>query len=70
MRAICLERSSGCDPKNEIASSTLMFRMSSMFLPLNLTSRMSGLKRLPPHVSQTIVTSAMNCIGMRTKPSP
>ena len=41
-----------------------------MFLPLYRTSRISGLNRLPPQASQTIVTSAMNCIGIFTNPSP
>ena len=53
-----------------MASSTLMFRISSIFLSRYRTSRISGLKRLPPQDSHTIVTSAMNCIPIFTKPSP
>ena len=57
---------SGWEEKKAIASSTLMFSTSSIFFPLYLTSRISGLKRFPPQASQSMVTSAMNCIPMWT----
>ena len=70
LSAIRFAVASGWLPKKSMASSTLMFRISSIFLPLYLTSRISGLNLLPPQASHVMVTSAMNCIPILTKPSP
>ncbi len=59
-----------CVWKWAMASSMVMFRMSSMFLPSNCTSRISFLKRLPLHTSHSKCTSAINCISTVISPSP
>ena len=41
-----------------------------MFLPLNKIAKVSGLKRLPPHTSQSTCTSGRKLISMRCMPWP
>lgn len=56
--------------KNCVASSMVIFNISSMFLSWKVTSKTSFLKRFPLQVSHSRCTSAMNCISIVTSPSP
>src|ERR1700704_2976725 len=56
--------------KNSKASSTVMDKMSEMFLPLYRTDSVSELYLFPLHSSQTTYTSDKNCISIFLTPSP
>ena len=56
--------------KNSSASTTVISKISDMFFPLYLISRVSLLYRLPLHTSQGTYMSGRKCISIFKSPSP
>ena len=64
------EEMAGRSLKNATASSTVMDSTSEMECPLNITSSVSLLYRLPPHTSHGTYTSGRKSIDTFVDPAP
>ena len=60
----------GIDLKKSKPSSTVISRISWIFLSLNLISRVSSLNLFPLHISHSTYKSGRKCISTFTQPSP